>query len=51
MPADTPLVKVSHVAKPRISGEEGTALEQEYWEVELLVVPAQVSHISCLGPA
>ena len=48
--ADTTLVKVHHVAKPRICGEEGTTQGQD-WEVGSLVVPAPVSHISCLGPA
>lgn len=50
MLADTTLVKVRHVAKSRICGEEGTAQGQD-WEVGSLVVPAPVSHISCLGPA
>ena len=51
MLADTTLLKVRHVAKPRICGEEGTTHRQEDWEVGSLAVPAQVSPMSCFGPA
>lgn len=33
--ADLPLVKISHVAKPRL-GEGSTTQGHEFWEVELL---------------
>lgn len=36
MLADLPLVKISHVAKPRLGGEGSTTQGHEFWEVELL---------------